>query len=47
MPQLQEVDSVKYWFVPTSAGIKIYGFLGGDPLSDKEAAKIMKRTKTK
>ncbi|MBQ3846475.1 MAG: hypothetical protein II761_02820, partial [Bacteroidales bacterium] len=47
MPQLQEVDSVKYWFVPTSAGIKIYGFLGGDPLSDKEASKIMKRTKTK
>ena len=47
MPQLQEVDSVKYWFVPTSAGIKIYGFLGGNPLSEKEAAKIMKRTKTK
>lgn len=47
MPQMQEVDSVKYWFVPTSSGIKIYGFLGGDPLSDKEAAKIMKRTKSK
>lgn len=38
-------DGKHYWLVPTAAGTAVYGFLGGDPLPKKEAARILKKTK--
>lgn len=39
-------DGKHYWLVPTAVGTAVYGFNGGDPLPSKEAARILKRTKT-
>ena len=39
-------DGKHYWLVPTAVGTAVYGFHGGEPLPKKEAARILKRTKT-
>jgi hypothetical protein len=39
-------DGRHYWVVPTAAGPCVYDFGGGEPLPKKQAAKILKRTKT-
>ena len=39
-------DGKHYWLVPTALGTAVYGFYGGDPLPKKEAAKILKHTKS-
>ena len=39
-------DGKHYWLVPTAVGTAVYGFLGGDPLPKKDAARILKRAKT-
>ena len=43
LPELYEADGKKYWIVTTSETTSVYPFYGGEPLTRKEAEKLLKK----